>query len=183
MPDGSLLYQHQLGLLHTACPEAPVLYVSLAKESPTDLSLRSGSVQSVNRNLEILYDLEANETGRSAGPAAGLLAAYRSNPDMTWLVLACDYPLMTSGALMQLKSSYTAPVTCFRNADGFCEPLVGIWSPQALAQLAESHATGRSGPSSVVRELGGLMLVPESTMVLWNVNTEEDWGTALERLR
>jgi len=195
MPDGRPLYQHQLDLLRAACPEAPVLYVSLARDSLTDPLLRSGDVSAGTPGckLEIIYDLQDNsEADISAGPAAGLLAAHHAHPDSTWLVLACDYPLMTSDALVRLRSSYQAPVTCFRNAEGFCEPLVAVWSPVALARLAANHAKVQSGPQSVVRDLGGLMLMPETTMaqsgardamVLWNVNTEAEWQIALETLR
>lgn len=183
MPDGRPVYMHQIDLLQAACPEAPVVYVSLALDSIKDAGLYSGCVLSESSTLEFIYDLEVNETARSAGPAAGLLAAYQSHPDSTWLVLACDYPLMTLEALRQLQSSYMPPVTCFRNAGGFPEPLVGLWGPEALERLKQNHAKGRSSPSSVVRELGS-MLTPDSNAetVLRNVNIKKDWEETLEMM-
>ncbi|KAL6855676.1 hypothetical protein J3F83DRAFT_753912 [Trichoderma novae-zelandiae] len=41
------------------------------------------------------YPTMEDPTSESAGPATGLLAAYEFDPDATWLVLACDYPLIT----------------------------------------------------------------------------------------
>jgi molybdopterin-guanine dinucleotide biosynthesis protein A len=61
------------------------------------------------------------------GPAAGLLAAYKNDPHAHWLVIACDYPLLTSDALQQLYDAYEEPVTCFVNSQEWCEPLLGIW--------------------------------------------------------
>lgn len=185
MPDGTTLYHHQLKVLQAACPEAPSIYISLSRESPQDPSMQNVTILTGTCKLEFIYDLEANQTGRSAGPAAGLLAAFQAFPDSSWLVLACDYPFMAAKALVQLQLAYRPPVTCFRNTEGYCEPLVGIWNPKALACLAESYSKGKSSPSSVVNELGGQMVTPEldKTLLLCNVNTEEDWAVAMDKLR
>lgn len=139
----------------------------------------------------------------SAGPAAGLLAAHRALPGATWLVVACDYPFLTPAVLRRLCDAYRPPVTCFRNGDGFCEPLVGIWSPEALGRL-EAEAAGAAGggrgvgPSRIVRALGGREIEVETAGdldpdggpdgdgpggALVGVNTREEWERALEVLR
>ena len=71
----------------------------------------------------------------SIGPAAGLLAAHAYDPHAHWLVIACDYPLITSETLRQLLDEYREPVTCFQNNQGWVEPLLAIWSPVALEAL------------------------------------------------
>jgi molybdopterin-guanine dinucleotide biosynthesis protein A len=62
------------------------------------------------------------------GPAIGLLVAHAHNADAYWLVLACDYPLVTAEALRQLCEEFEEPVTCFVNRDGFVESLVVAWA-------------------------------------------------------
>ncbi|SPQ25720.1 b18cd0c0-f4ad-4005-8551-9f0e2e92d569 [Thermothielavioides terrestris] len=137
MPDGRPLYQHQLDLLARACPDAPTIYISLAQDSPLDRFLQSltpsqdppspptsprpttappapASAPNPNPNkpsIALLRDARPNPAARSAGPAAGLLAAFRARPAATWLVLAVDYPLLTPGMLRALCAAYAPPVT------------------------------------------------------------------------
>lgn len=180
LPDGTPLYQHQRDILRQACPDAPVVYMSLAQDSPVDEYFLNSALSGIH----IVYDEEANDTTQSAGPAQGLLAAHRSDPTATWLVMAVDYPLMSVEAIRQLCRSYIYPVTCFQNDDGFCEPLVGIWSPDALHKLQANVRNGRGSPSAVVRDLGGLQIrCPEyGRRWLMNVNTEGEWEEALRQL-
>jgi molybdopterin-guanine dinucleotide biosynthesis protein A len=117
------------------------------------------------------------------GPAAGLLAAHCSDPIATWLVIACDYPLLQAAAVHQLVESYEAPATCFKNADGFSEPLLGIWSPQALGTLDENVSGGRSGPAYTLRRLNSKLIVPMQEQWLTNVNTEAEWEAAKARMK
>lgn len=93
------------------------------------------------------------------GPIRGFLAAHEAMPDATWLIIACDYPRITTSAIQYLIEAYEPPVTCFRGARNKMEPLVSIWSPEALAQLkqncdpayiAATSATEGTGPSSTM---------------------------------
>lgn len=192
MPDGRLLYQHQSELLARACPQSPVLYMSLAQDSDidnkhldtspeTEKDSRLSAPSATAPKIEVIRDLQPNKTDQSAGPAAGLLAAFSSDPHATWLVIPCDSPFLDPAVLRRLREEYESPVTCFRNGEGFCEPLIGIWGPEALGRLAENAARGRAGPSAVVRELGGkqIELSGDGGRALDDVNTKEEWDTAL----
>lgn len=195
MPDGRPLYQHQCKVLAKACPESPVVYMSLAQDSKVDGLQRTNiscddeqdkapSASTDAPKVRIIHDLHPNETTESAGPAAGLLAAFSSNPHATWLVVPCDSPFLNTAVLERLRGEYEPPVTCFRNSEGFCEPLIGIWSPEALGRLAENAARGRAGPSAVVKGLGGKQITLPDALEgsLVDVNTKEEWDAALEVL-
>ncbi|KAI6378838.1 hypothetical protein MCOR31_000483 [Pyricularia oryzae] len=197
LPDGQLLYLHLAKTLHTACPDSGTVFISLAHDWILDHSLRTateqgrsilspGDLQPSDRlvtlnehdapHLKVLMDKGKDTRQESTGPAAGLLAAHRAYPDVTWLILA---------------------LTCFRNDKGFIEPLLAIWSPEALRRLEHNTANGKSSPSAVVRQLSGLVLAlprqtrfnedgePEFTdgleklSPLFNVNTKEEWEVAL----
>ncbi|RYP57938.1 hypothetical protein DL770_010543 [Monosporascus sp. CRB-9-2] len=192
LPNGKPLYQHQVDVLRAVLPGSKV-YISLAQESPLDEALQSARRDSEKSKapngpedggLEVIFDSNVNSSAESNGPAEGLLSAYNACPDATWLVVACDYPYITSSMLQHLIGSYNPPVTCFRNSEGFCEPLLGIWSPAALERLAENVARGKSGPAATVRELKGTLLsVPEGCDAwLVDVNRQADWEAALEKL-
>lgn len=195
MSDGRPLYQHQIELLARSCPESPVIYMSLAQDSEIDnqhsnispaagQDSRSSASTAAAPKVEVIYDLQPNQTDQSAGPAAGLLAAFSSDPHATWLIIPCDSPFLSPAVLERLRREYEPPVTCFRNGEGFCEPLIGIWGPEALGRLAENAARGRAGPSAAVRELGGkqIELPGDAGRALVDVNTKEEWKTALELL-
>ncbi|KAF9769708.1 hypothetical protein IL306_012838 [Fusarium sp. DS 682] len=189
LPDGRHLYQHQIDILRKACPETETIYISLAQDSEMDELLTDASKVSFEttpgeNSIQIILDLESSQGDESKGPAAGLLAAYESDPEATWLVVACDYPCITAEALLDLQSRYRPPVTCFRNQEGYCEPLLGIWSPEAIAHLKENYQDGKLSPSKTVRELEGHMYLPEnSEALLRNVNIKLEWEDALKALR
>ncbi|KAL7815142.1 bifunctional molybdenum cofactor biosynthesis protein [Trichoderma gracile] len=183
-PDGTALYQHQIKLLRQAFPSIATIYISLAKDSQLDEYLQNAAG---DLNVSIIYDTQDNhDEARSAGPAQGLLSAHEFDPAATWLVLAVDYPLLTVEVLKQLQDAYRPPVTCFRNREGYCEPLLGVWSSEALQLLRDNVRQGRnSGPSAVVKQLGGHQIDPatESEKVLMNVNAQADWDKVLHELR
>lgn len=184
-PDGRPLYQHTLEHLHRACPSAEIIHVSLREESQWE-SLETTVADLGSLRVQPIYDKVRNPYGTTSwctGPAAGLLSAYASSPITTWLVAGCDYPLLTAEALQELLQNYVTPITCFANADGYCEPLLGIWSPAALESLKQAVAKGRFGPSNVVRELGGKLVRPTEEQWILGTNSREEWDAAMKIYR
>jgi molybdopterin-guanine dinucleotide biosynthesis protein A len=180
LPDGKTLLQHCFALLQKFCPLHEKVHISAAQET------QLGQFMSDNHdNVELVLDADSNYTDISAGPAAGLIAAFHSRTDTTWLVVACDYPLLTSQALELLCNAYNPPATCYKNGDGFEEPLLAIWSPAALQSLVQAAADKRKGPSAVIRGLCSKTISPPEGYEEWlfNVNTREDWEKAQRALK
>lgn len=184
------MYVHLIRRLHVACGFTRDVFISLGGEGEAGHDLESriktpaaAETQSNEGadeeliNVHIIYDCEGQNTAE--GPAAGLLAAYRSDSTAHWLVLPCDFPFITSEALEMLRREYQGPVTCFENEEGFCEPLLGIWGPEALKRLEENVGKGRLGPKFTVRDLGGKMIKPENWKWLVSVNTPDEWEAAI----
>ncbi|KAL8352587.1 hypothetical protein RB601_002753 [Gaeumannomyces tritici] len=192
MPDGRPLYQHQLDRLHRACPGADALYVSLGRSSVLDgflrdvarplLPRRRGSAAaSTPGPIAVVYDRE--ERDALGGPVAGLLAAHDADPDAAWLVLACHYPLLTGDVLARVRDLHEGALTCVRGPDGEPEPLIGLWSPEALRELAARVRGGKADGvdealGSFVAECGSLVVDPPEprTRVMMRVETESDWN-------
>lgn len=177
LPDGRTLLQRSVDTLREICGTTATVYVSVSRENKAlfdDLALD-------DRSLELIVDQEPNLGSESAGPSAGLVAAYLAYPRATWMVVACDYPLLSGEVLRLLCEGYVPPVTCFKNNEGYLEPLISIWTPDALAVLTSQPARG---PAHVVRDLGGMQLqlpLGYETCLL-NVNTRYDWSFALEQM-
>ena len=108
-----------------------------------------------------------------AGPAAGLVAAFRLALDAAWLVVAVDMPLLEAAALETLVANRDprAIATGYRHPDGTPEPLCTIWEPAAADLLANERS------SSLRRLLEGSnarLLEPARPHWLKSVNTDED---------
>ncbi|KAK2808323.1 hypothetical protein FQN50_004883 [Emmonsiellopsis sp. PD_5] len=145
----------------------------------------------VGRNGEMDTSKLWDEKSLDIGPAAGLIAAYHADPSATWLVVACDFPFLTTSALKLLRQEHFTPahatngmssdeslITCYRNAKGHCEPLLALWTPDALRMLERNVKQGKTGPRFVIEELGprGVRTVsPGEERWLFNANTEDDW--------
>lgn len=187
------LYAHLLRIMHETCPESEVVYISLRNRDAVDalcgdsditriadnmLVLRAGEQV---LNIHLLYDADYLG-GRDIGPAAGMVAAYYEDPAARWLVVACDFPLLTHAALRQLRGESVGPLTCFVNGGGFPEPLLAVWSPDALRRLEANVDDGILGPMSVVRELKGKCIRPVEEKWLFNANTKEEWDVAIDMM-
>jgi molybdopterin-guanine dinucleotide biosynthesis protein A len=197
-PDGLLSFEHALITIHDAMPTADTIHISLRDESqvegiqfrlnmPAHPPARAAESSPDEHhhssgfpNLEPIFDLKEH---RDIGPAAGLLAAHAAYPSATLLVLGCDYPLLPPVALQQLILEYEPLLTCFLNADGFAEPLIAVWSPEALDVLAEEVREGRSGLNRVVSMLKGKRVRPLRDIWITGCNTRAEWEEVLKALQ
>lgn len=200
--DNEPIYVHLASILQAACPEAGIIYMSLrdrtavgdirAHPSVVNFSNDMFDLSRINftgnstLTVRIIYDYEDEESIASEndiGPAAGLLAAHRHDRTATWLVAACDYPLLTTATFLQLRQEASDGMACFQNRDGFCEPLLGIWTPCALRILKRNVQKGVLGPRAVVEQHHFRMVRPHDDQWLVNVNTTDEWWQAVELKR
>lgn len=177
LPSGKTLIQRTIHLMKQVCGSAATVYISVSHENKSDFDELLN-----DKAIELIVDNEPNSTDKSAGPSSGMCAAHLLDPEATWLVVACDYPILSEELLRYLFDTFVPPVTCFINEQGYIEPLIGVWGPEALASLASQSA---KGPAHIVRKLGGLQVEvpPDQTACLLNVNTRDDWGIALRQLQ
>ncbi|GIK01925.1 hypothetical protein Aspvir_005966 [Aspergillus viridinutans] len=183
------LFVHLLLILHEACPESDEVFLSLRHPHSLKAIENDPHITAVTNHqmilkhgaitfpVHVVYDgpgvpIEHDSTG--IGPAAGLLAGHYQDESAHWLVVACDYPFISVAALSQLRRDWTEPVICFENRDGFWEPLLSIWSPEALRALKENIQNGILGPSAVVKRLRGKTIRPREEKWIFNVNTPAD---------
>jgi molybdenum cofactor guanylyltransferase len=119
------------------------------------------------------------------GPIVGIRSALAANPQVAWLVLACDLPFLSDAALSQLlrERDPTAVATAYRSAhDGLPEPLCAVWEPAAAAALAAYEAKGGHCPRKFLIRQAVPLLAPRDPRALDNVNTPEEYSRALASL-
>ena len=125
------------------------------------------------------------DTFEGLGPFGGILSAFRQNPNVAWLVIACDLPLLDKAAIEELVSqqNFSKNATAFRNpATDFPEPLITIWQPRSYSVLLQFLAQGYSCPRKVLINSDIELLEPKRPEVLKNVNRPEEFEEVLKLL-
>jgi len=112
------------------------------------------------------------------GPLAGMLAAQRWAPRATWVVAACDLPLISVEAVEWLLGQ-RAPgrwAVVPRVNGGRLEPLLAVYEPQARVLLERLAARGMSAPRHIAEDRSVVCPEPPPRLTrAWlNVNTPEE---------
>ncbi|HIP82004.1 MAG TPA: molybdenum cofactor guanylyltransferase [Desulfocapsa sulfexigens] len=154
--------------------------VCLLKPFTQDIVLSgAGDVPDVLSSLTRIPDVPDVQ-----GPLTGILAAMRWNPDSCWLLLACDMPNISPEALKWLLSKRTPDSwgTVPRlKEDGFVEPLLAVYEPQAKEYLEELRSSGCLRISMVARRSKiATPVVPKELCRAWsNINTPDELSLSL----
>jgi molybdopterin-guanine dinucleotide biosynthesis protein A len=119
------------------------------------------------------------------GPIAGIMAAQARYPDAAWLVLACDLPFLDAATLEHLLRARRAerPATAFRSShDGLPEPLCAIYEPSSREAIAAHVASGRHCPRKFLITAHAHLVDEPNPRALDNINTPEEYGSAMASL-
>ena len=126
--------------------------------------------------------LSLPDTFTGLGPYGAILSAFRHQPDMAWLVIACDLPLVDADAIQHLiDNRNTATIATAYRSDynDFPEPLITIYEPKSYPDLLQYLAQGYSCPRKVLINSNVTVLESPTPDALANVNTPEE----LERIK
>lgn len=120
------------------------------------------------------------------GPYNGLLSAHRKYPDVAWLVLACDLPLIDKESLKELihrRDSKKMATAFAQRENPLPEPLCALWEPEALrTSIAYLEAGNGTCPRKFLINNDVSLIFPERPEVLLNANSQEDYKEALQKL-
>ena len=114
---------------------------------------------------------------QAIGPAAGILSAQQAYPDVAWLVIACDLPLLDRATLQILVDARDANsnATAFTSRfDGLPEPLCALWEPSSH-ELLKRRVDGGSYCPRKALILSRTKLLPAPGDALDNINTPEEF--------
>lgn len=140
------------------------------------VSVRDNS-QTIPDGATAIPDVVAN-----LGPLGGICSAHLHSPRRTWLIVACDMPLLDVKLMSELLSADAAmcDVVCFKSpGSNLPEPLLSLWKPAALRFAWHCIADGIRCPRKVISQCTSALLECSRPEQLANANTPED----LERLR
>ncbi len=163
-------------------PQREYLYHLLGRVcEQTYVAIRHDQKADFTEGMETIVD---NDTYK--GPFNGLLSAHQKFPEVAWLVLACDLPLIDLAALQELIAARDPNVlaTAFAQKENpLPEPLCAIWEPQAFeASIAYLKSGNGTCPRKFLINTETKLVFPTNENVLLNANSEEEYKEAIVRL-
>jgi molybdopterin-guanine dinucleotide biosynthesis protein A len=134
----------------------------------------------VRSRFEQIVDTESD-----LGPIAGIMAAQAKYPNVAWLVLACDLPFLDDGTLTSLIAARDPQrlATAFRSShDVLPEPLCAIYEPASREAILAHVASGKNCPRKFLINSDVKLLDEPNPHALDNVNTPDEYGSAIAAL-
>ncbi|MFT4830480.1 MAG: molybdopterin-guanine dinucleotide biosynthesis protein A [Psychroserpens sp.] len=171
---GAIVY-HEL-------PQREHLYHLLEKVcDKTFLSIRSEQVNEMPSGVNFILD-----NNEFRGPYNGILSAHKKYPNVAWLVLACDLPLMDLEGIQQLiaERNTNKITTAFAGKETMLpEPLCAIWEVEGLEQSITHLINGTSTcPRKFLINSNVQLVFPDQEHILLNANSKEEYKEAILKL-
>ena len=163
-------------------PQRDHLYQLLEKIcDKTFMSIRKEQQAEISSTFNTIVDEDVFK-----GPFNGILSAHKKYPDVAWLVLACDLPLIDEKSLRELIEARkgSADATAFAQKENpLPEPLCAIWEPQALKTAITYLEQGNgSCPRKFLINNRTNLVFPDNAQVLMNANSEVEYKEAMTKL-
>ncbi|MEN1784349.1 MAG: NTP transferase domain-containing protein [Bacteroidota bacterium] len=145
------------------------------------LSVRQEQAAEIGTQFPVVIDQDYY-----GGPFNGILSAHYAYPEVAWLILACDLPLMDRDTLAELvdqrKPQYNATAYATHQSK-LPEPLICIWEPQLLKAAAPYLDNGgKACPRAYLLQSEVALVHPKRDELLFNANSLEDFQFAKSKL-
>ena len=143
------------------------------REAAGSVALIGDPVQFGNLGLPVFADAIPG-----CGPAGGILTALQATATDWNLIVACDMPGVSTGALRDLlQSAETARTNCVAAAvsGGRPEPLCAVYHRRCAPAIAQAIRDKHLKMRELVGEIG-VTLMALAPAVLVNVNTPSEWA-------
>ncbi len=130
---------------------------------------------SVNQARETALPQLVDSYG-STGPISGILTAFDHDPNSAWLVIGCDYPLLSQSDLIRLlnqRDSNRIATAFFSEEAQRYIPTLCIFEPQSGGLLRQAYKEGKYSVHSILLARQAKKLLPENPKTLQSVDTPE----------
>ncbi len=107
----------------------------------------------INQSYKYIID---NPNFSNCGPMTGLISAFDTYKDCSWLVIACDYPLLSleniTYLISQRKKDLYATIY-FNNKAQVIEPLIGIFEQKIIPLMLNSFEENQHSIRRILEKL------------------------------
>ena len=110
-------------------------------------------------------------------PLNGILSAFEVAPEVAWLTVPADMPLVDEEVIRHLVThrGTSAFATCYWDSDHrYPEPLLALWEPRALPSLRAFYEKGGVSPRVFLNNSPITLLEAPHKDVHLNINTPEE---------
>lgn len=128
--------------------------------------------EKINEQYKTISD---SATFENTGPIAAILTALEHYPARSFMVLACDYPLLTLADMLKLKSAFISSqksVSFYNHETNFREPLLAVYHQNDLQKLLSFYKNGNTSLQHFLKEVGAEKVQPTDIKNIKSIDTE-----------
>jgi molybdopterin-guanine dinucleotide biosynthesis protein A len=169
------MQQDKSQLTYHGLPQWQYLY-QLLQPYTDKVFLSCRADQQITSDLPVIPD-----SIEGGGPSTGILSAHAAFPEVAWLVLACDLPLISAQSIELLirsrdpQKAATAFISPFNQSP---EPLITIWEPAGLQLLKENMEAGKTCPRKTLLNAPIVLIENPFAQEQFNANTPAERAEA-----
>ncbi len=164
-------------------PQDMLLYEQLSAYCDTVyISISSSTQKDIKTNFLYLTD---EPMFSNSGPIGALLSAIQMNPFCTWMLWACDYPLLEKTEMEMLilaAKNSNQSVALSKNLE-FPEPVLASYHYNVFVALRNSFATGNQSLFSFLKNIDCTLTQTQSIEKLKSIDTPEERNWALQIIK
>lgn len=119
------------------------------------------------------------------GPMASLLSAFKQYPDASFLVVGCDYPLITENYLQRLikvKDEVIFATSYYNSSTSFYEPLLCHYQNIIKSKFEFYFKQNNYSLQFILKELEANIIIPDDLSVITSVDTPYEYEKVLKQL-
>ena len=143
---------------------------------PVLISCNESQQEKISNDYVTLVD---DDEFKNNGPISGLLTAFKNNPDDSFILVGCDYPLIQQHHIETIYSlsRYGFDAVCFVRQSNISlhEPLITFYNYTFKEKLLASFHLGNSSIKRVLDEVNTLKIIIEDEEFLKSFDTPEDF--------
>lgn len=135
------------------------------------IACNSTQKEKISQSYQTISD---SATFENKGPIAAILTALEHYPTRSFLVLACDYPLLTLADMLTLKNAFTSTqksVSFYNDETHFREPLLAIYHANDLRKLLSFYETGNTSLQHFLNEVDAIKVKPTDLKAIKSIDT------------
>ncbi|HCV82146.1 MAG TPA: molybdenum cofactor guanylyltransferase, partial [Zunongwangia profunda] len=138
--------------------------------------------QNLPDNLKTITDKD-----QYRGPLNGMISAHQEFPEVAWLVVATDLPLIDKNSIRQLidqRNPEKIATAYATHQSGLPEPLFAVWESGSFPKAIEYLKSGTNTcPRKFLINSDTELIFPSSDDILINANNKQEYELALKKLQ
>jgi molybdopterin-guanine dinucleotide biosynthesis protein A len=143
---------------------------------PALISCNESQQKNISNDYVSLID---DEEYKNNGPISGLLTAFKNNPEHSFILVGCDYPLIKQHYIETLisLSHYSFDAACFVRLSNISlnEPLITFYNNSFHEKLLTSFHSGNTSIKRVLDNANTLKIITEDEGFLKSFDTPQDF--------